>query len=494
MNFSSSWSFIIVLTFISAANAVTVQQMDRFLSSGDKCLSHQLDRYIWVRGKDAEWKDKTFKERYQTALGIYRRQSQDGKFKTIFNGPWDRALVPVQEAQRDAIFDAVFTVDTTGSLLKGIEYDRDGSIVRLSALELYLRQNISHKLPNMIRTFAAGFGAKTKKLDELLKPTQDESYLARIKNTAAITAACSQLSLFQAPACVSATQALLTELNYNANMILPKIWIDFIRNEKLREGVRQSALLMLNRIKNKQPGRFFDDLYKGFQLAGLTPNDAREASWRLLALYGNGGANTGYRILAFDLPIETEVLAVGLSFIGTAVSYLDFQQRISGGQQYAFPAEVSGSCLTPKSYHFWLNAYLSRWLVKRGYSIEVAQMATFILDKGYQVNRDINNAGGGIEKLLSKTTDHPTNEVIRVDLVLAAAGGVYGSLVERGSLKPLLLEDGLRQLQAVRGDRNQLLQPSVVDSVVSDQIKLFKVWDQLYQPNEALRFFQLRQN
>lgn len=493
-SFVLSLLLLAVLTGYHAANAVTAQQIDSFIASGDKCLSHHLDRYIWVHGKDTEWLGQSFSNRYRTTFRLYQQQSQRGNgFQTALNGPWDRALVPTLEAQRDAILDSLLTVDTTGSLLKGIDYDKAGNIRQLDALEFYLRQNVSRKLPNMIQAVVKAFGGKTKNLDELLTVPPDKDYTNRIESAAAITAACAQLSLSHVSSCVSATNALVDEANYRANMILPNIWNEFIRTKRLRDGVRQSALIMLGRIKSQTPGLFFDDLVRGFHLAGFPSDEARDAAWRLLALYGNGGANTGYRILAFDLPPDAEVLGVSLSLIGTAVTYLDFQQRMVGGRHYALPPELSGSCLTPKPYHFWLNAYFSRWLVRRGYSAEVAQYATFIVDKGYQVNRDVNNAGGGIEKLLSKPTDHPSNEVIRIDLNLAAAGAVYGSLVERQPLKPFSLEEGLIRIQSVRSDTAQLSQRSILDHLVSDRISLIKTWEQLYQPNEALRFFQSRQ-
>jgi len=149
--------------------------------------------------------------------------------------------------------------------------------------------------------------------------------------------------------------------------------------------------------------------------------------------------------------------------------------------------------LTAKPYHFWLNAYFSRWLVKQGYTPSIAQTAAFILNKGYQVNRDVNNAGGGIEKLLSKPAEHPTNRVIRADLNLGAAGNIYGSLVNKQRMKPIDIGEGLSQLHLTRGDSALLSERSILDRLSSDRIQFIRKWDELYKPNRALLFYQKQQ-
>lgn len=487
----------ILVTFMVAAtaNAVTVNNLNTYLASDDRCLDAMLDRYLWVRGKDAQWVNKSTHEKYENALTLYQQQStQDGKgFNTIFNGPWDRALVPVFDAQRDTIFDSLLTVDTTGGLMQGVTLDESGDILTLDAVEKYLKAGKPTVLQNMVQTVAKAFGAKQKPLSELTSPTEkEEAYSSWAKNTAAIAAACTQMSALQSLSCTKATSDLLADASFNANMILPKIWNEFITSQKLREGVRQGALIIIGRIKSKKPGHLFDDLRLGFKRAGFSDSESNEATWKLLAIYGNGGPNAGYRLFAFDLPPETSLFSVGLSVISASISYLDFYQMITCKTHYALPPEVSG-CLTPKPYHFWLNAYFARSLVKSGYSAEVAQMATFILAKGYQVNRDLNNAGGGLEKILSKPSNHPTNEVVRIDLVLAAAGVVYGSHIEGIPLKPFSLSGGLTDLIAHRGNVEGVSKDLIQSLMASDRLKLLRAWDQLFQPNESLAFFRKQQ-
>lgn len=474
--------------------AVTVQQIDSFLGAGDICMAHQLDRYIWVHAKDSEWQGRTFSERYKTALHVYKEKNRDyNPVKLVMNGPWDKALVPVLEAQRDSIVSALLLADSSESLIRGIGTDGSGNLLELNSLESYLKKNLVRGFPNLIQQIAKQFGGNLRKPEELLNPAPDETYVERLKKLSGIAVACAQLSVAQGPACVTAVKATLTEANYSANLILPKIWYEFIRTPKLRDGARLGALIMLQRMQNQRPGRFFEDLVEGFRRAKLSEADAVEATWKLLALYGNGGANTGLRLLALQLPAEAEVLAVSLSFVGTAVTYLEFAQRMAGNRSYAFPAEVDGNCLTAKPYHFWLNAYLSRWLVKQNFTPEVAQSAVFIVNKGYQVNRDVNNAGGAVEKLLSKPTNHPTNEVIRIDLNVGAAGSVYGSLAGNKPLKPLPLQEGVRRSGQPQNTNEAVFDKSTLNKLVPDRMRLIALWEKVYQPNQMLLHFQTSQ-
>jgi hypothetical protein len=144
----------------------------------------------------------------------------------------------------------------------------------------------------------------------------------------------------------------------------------------------------------------------------------------------------------------------------------------------------------PKPYHFWLSAYLARWLVNKGYSPEVAQMATFIVAKGYQVNRDLNNAGGGLDKILSKSSFHPTNQVIRLDLALSSSGAVYGSLVEKNLVNGFSINDGIAHLKHYSGNPEVLSQGSIQNLLISDRVRLLYIWDELFQPNKVLKFYQ----
>lgn len=477
-----------------AANSVPEQYLDTSAGRSDQCLSSMIDRYIWVQGASAKGEGKSAAQRYQIARELYSTQKAVG-FNLMLNGPWDRSLVPLLEAQTDSILDSLTGADTTGILLNGtVTANSDGLVTGLESAEKFLRANQPTKLHGIIEEAYTLFKSKPAPLTDLLKTADEQTYSDWAKNTVAISGACTQISVLQAVSCVGATSALLEEVQYNRNMILPKIWVEFVNDPKIKLGVSQAALIMIKRMRDGGSGNVFGDLKAGFVQAGFGEKDANEATWKTLALYGNGGPNTGYRLMLFELPNESSNLVVALSVIGIAVPYLEFRQIFAGQQHYAFPAEARGPCLSPKPYHFWLNAYLARWLVKQGYSAEVAQMATFIAAKGYQINRDLNNAGGGLDKILTKPTDHPTNQVIRIDLVMAASGAVYGSLVDNSTIRSFSLNQGMDRLNAVKGNPATLPKDFIQGLMSSDRIRLLYLWDKLFQPNQALKFFREQQN
>ncbi|MCB9024747.1 MAG: hypothetical protein H6625_00385 [Bdellovibrionaceae bacterium] len=468
--------------------AANVNNFDTFLSEGNKCLSPMLDRYIWVRGKDVDWKNRTFKHRYKTA-------SQIPVETIILNGPWGKALIPTLESQSSAVIDSLFQSDTTSELLEGITVTESGVLNNLDAAEKYLKQDNPKELPNLTSSVIESFGGKKFNLEEFVNsPDQDDEFNSRVKdNGKMILAACAQMSLTNSLSCTDAVNDLLKQANYNSNFILPSLWHEFATKASLKEAVIQVSLILASRVKSGEVGNVLDDFSMGFQKAGFSKPQSIEYSWRLLALYGNGGSNLGFRIASIDSPTIDSQYIVSSNLIGTLITYLEFTQVIFNGTHYALPKEVSDLCLTPKPYHFWLSAYFARWLRQKGYSTEVSRIAPFIVAKGYQLNRDVNNAAGGIEKILSKSSDHPTNEVIRLDLALSASGSVFGSILENEKVKPFSLSGGLTYLQEKRGYINGYTESFVESLFLTDKLKLFTSWNELFQPNEAFEYFNSRQ-
>lgn len=440
----------------------------------DMCLSTMLDRYLLERGQVAN--GATLKTRYQLAEMLYQKQAAKGFSKKI--GPWGRGLVPVLAAQRDALLEALKLADSELSSLEKIEaYLRDKSPKPLHY------STKKEKLP---------------KVEALGDETQNSAYQKQFDQKTALLASCAQIAVFDSFSCVSAIHALRDETRFNKNMILPNVWKNFVSDPTIIEGIRQAALIMIDRIHSQQPGRVFNDLLQGFLVAGMSPGEAREASWQTLALYGNGGHNTGFQLLSYQFPDEASHAVVGLSVIGTSITYLDFFQRLHHQHHYAYPDKMVGSCTSPKPYHFWMSAYLSRWLTLNGYKSDTSQAAVFILEKGYQVNRDLNGAGSSIDKILSKPSDYPGNKVIRIDLAMAAAGSVYGSLsglgIKSQTINPFDINDGYLVLEHFRGDGQEINQGILQKLLISNRLKLYHLWDQIFQPNKALEYYRKLQS
>lgn len=127
-------------------------------------------------------------------------------------------------------------------------------------------------------------------------------------NEAKIVAGCStateMLSILD---CKKAVLSILQEANFrpnsSSNLILPRLWVEFSHSALLKEGVRRIALSMINRVQNSVPtGQLFEDFRAGFVNSGFDSAQSEEAAWKLMALVASGGANTGARLLAYDLP------------------------------------------------------------------------------------------------------------------------------------------------------------------------------------------------
>ncbi|MCB0368900.1 MAG: hypothetical protein KDD45_05470, partial [Bdellovibrionales bacterium] len=350
-------------------------------------------------------------------------------------------------------------------------------------------QNFKNMYSNLVELNP---GMKRTSIDSLKQNISfDADYEKRLSNTANTAAACLQLTKINIINCTSAVNDLIELANFRNNIIAPEIWYEFMTNKELQEGIRIMALTMIERLKSGIGGRFFDDLVESFQSAGLLETDAIEAAWKAIALYGNGGPNMGLRIEVFDLPAGMSKFYLAMHVISVAVTQIDYQQRLMGHKHYVYPMEMSGGCLSPKPYHFWLNAFFARELVKRGYSAEVAQMATFIVAKGYHLNRDINGAGSGIEKILSKSSNHPTNRVIRTDLSMAAAGVVYGSLFGQ-DIHSFSIGNGVAYLEKNSGDVSKISDSTIL-SITRGSVQAFYAWDSLFKPNIVLEYFQAQQ-
>lgn len=159
------------------------------------------------------------------------------------------------------------------------------------------------------------------------------------------------------------------------------------------------------------------------------------------------------------------------------------KQVLHGGNQYMYPKESSGICRNPKPYHFWLSAYFSRSLIRQGYSPEVASAAAFVVANGYQMNRNLaNGRAGKVDSLLSKPFLHPTNNVIRMDLVQAAAGAVYGSAQDNSVSGNFNLAKSYDRAMALAKACSDLVSIELKILNGSEDIKTIYAWNRYFAP------------
>jgi hypothetical protein len=471
------WTILLtLLAFSSVTIAGSVKSLNISILKDDPCYNAMLDRYIWVKtsGSVTELLSKPIQDRYRAAERLGNNQLQTGKYNAL-NGPWDIALIPVHQIQRDAIDIAFLGLDTQGSL------------PNLKAVKDFLTVNQNRKMTPLIEAIAKAFGGSIR-TNKDLSTQKDKAYEERRPPTILLAAACSQVSVYNAYSCTQAVEKLLELSQFNSNMVFLNIWKEFATDKKLQEGARVIALKMIDRIETNEAGSLFEDLVDGFKKVGFDLEDAKDSTWKLLLMYGNGGPNLGMRMILQNQDLS--VLYTAMTAIGMAIGYLDFNQRLLGKPSYAYPQEVTGSCLTPKPYHFWMNAFFARTLVKGGFSPTIAQLATFVAAKGYQMNRDVNGSTAGLDKILSKPSDHPTNRVIRSDLAMGAAGAVYGSLVESQTIKAFSIQEGMKYLTYTKGDPKEI-EVSTINMMTPDsRMKAYMAWEQLFNPNGVLKYFK----
>lgn len=274
-------------------------------------------------------------------------------------------------------------------------------------------------------------GGEKLTFETALNNDEEEGYLEQIKDQAMVLGACASVSPMNSLSCQSAVNDIIALIQYNRNLILPSVWERVLTSPTYKEGLRLAALKLIQKTREIPTKRanVFDDIKSSFIETGLGAGQAEDAAWDVLAVYSNGGHNAISRTMMLAWPSGFASSAVSVAMISSALTLLDFKQHERGLGHYAYPSGVSGSCLNPKPYHFWLSAYLARHLKKKGYSSEVSAIASFVSAKGYQVNRVLvaSDEWGALKKLFVKDVFHPTNQVIRMDLTLASAGAVYGA-------------------------------------------------------------------
>ncbi len=240
----------------------------------------------------------------------------------------------------------------------------------------------------------------------------------------------------------------------NGLLLTPlKSWQTIIQQEaKYAEGLRLAATTMINELKDgsKKKSDVFADLKKSFEKTGMTKSESEDAAFNTLALYGNGGANLGARARALcssDCK-STPGVPYYLEIIGKAIPRLDFQRSQEKQPLYSWPEGVSGECNSQKSYHFWMAAYISRELVKKGIAPKAAEIGTYAASVGYQLNREqgrIDNKKN-VEKSISRAPFDPVINVIRADLAYSSGGAAFGANYSTPKAKIISIDKSLVKL------------------------------------------------
>ena len=374
---------------------------------------------------------------------------------------WNASLIPTETSMQRAL-----KLTTTGITRNELSLDELKAHIELA------------KHPN-----SSQINAIEAQLDKISKGSASEVRRASGLQRAAL---CAEMSILSASSCTTGLDIIFNTMMPSSEdtpiMNLPS-WRKVMTNQRWQEGLRLAGLKIINRLKSNgsQPGNIFDDLTESFQKSGLTKAESIDASFKVMGVVANGGANTCMRVTWMSSNIPTPAVA-SLCLIGTAMNVLDFKRVKAGQPPYSYPTNVKADCYYPKPYHFWMAADISRSLVaEHGIDPEGAGRATFLAQKAYQINRDIYSpAKKEIGSVFNKSAFDPVHQVIRMDLAFASAGAQFG--IAKDSTKKFNVDNGIEKL-IVDGE----VRPPEVRSNIGtvDSLINLKNWNQLFSPNSA---------
>lgn len=389
------------------------------------CRDASLDRYLWLRGISFSPEVDTQQKSELARREFLSRANQVDPLR----GPWEISLIPVAEAQTRAF-------SAWGETLMV------PTIRNLDDLRAFISTSEPKGESDFINAIRRSFLEDPKKTElekqEILKFRSPQDIRSQSRNVGFIEATkdrakalygCSQINLMSSVGCSSAVDKMIDEISWSGpNLLFPGVWHELLVDESFALGVRQLSLTIFDRISLQQDGgNFFEEARMTYLKLGLNRPQAEKYTWMLMALYGNGGQNVGARLLTFDLEPKELQLVAALGVIGVGVAVLDFKNAENGKSLYSMPQEISDGCLTTKPYHFWLAAYIAHRVVELGYSQKVAEAATALFGRVYQVKRNSSNAADSIERLFIKSNSHPTMAQVKLDIVLNGMGAYWGS-------------------------------------------------------------------
>jgi hypothetical protein len=219
------------------------------------------------------------------------------------------------------------------------------------------------------------------------------------------------------------------------NIGYPALFNSYFSDIKITKIVVQAAKTAMDRVERLERGDAVaaSDLLTDLRAAArsVLGENNETLVWKILGVYGLRGPD----MLAFrDLNLDenqTALWAASLALFGS-LTYLDSLQFNALGKQYSLPPHVASPAPWPKPYHFWLPAFLVREMVEEeGFSARAASIAVHLSHLGYEflsrsLGRNPLNAfnGGAFSNY---------NNIVRSDLLLAAAGNQFGVLMAKGS-------------------------------------------------------------
>lgn len=439
----------------SSAEILKAANIDYLKSdTADFCYRNMLLRYLRVNNKN---------KIDPTNLTTAQLEKEVDKVKYEI-APWQMSMVSTPEAKEEAVH------LSTASIPHKEIFSSPKEVFTISEEVLKMRYQRSSKF-----------------IEEQKRSEKIDQEVSKIS----LTAACAIDNPLSVLSCTKALNIIKEDMTPKgqADIINASVWRRVLGSNKYDEGIRLAALKISNRLENREndkDGNVFDDLKEAFRQSGL-PSDASErATWDVLTLIGNQGPNIG----GYATKIETgswkpaTQKSLGLGFIATAMTLLDQRRLRDKNRFYSYPSNIQTTCDNSKPYHFWMAASLSRNLVtEHGIDPEVAAQATFLAQRGYQMNRDksgdvVSTQG---KNALSNGLFSPVHQIIRTDFAYGAAGAKFGSESVANQQSSKISVDGA--LMSLMEDAGTQFPSS---SILGSSFDTFKNWNSIFSPTSAV--------
>ena len=299
--------------------------------------------------------------------------------------------------------------------------------------------------------------------------------------------ACSLLTLTHVQSCAESLRLTpeIMAVDSMTGFALGPLFLELATEDRYRTPLIEVARLLLNKVDIGDSSQdIFSDIAKIAQESGLPLLESRSLAWKIMGLYGSAGANMYLRNRFFGIQQNNPAIANALNLIASAIPYLDSLAKLEH-RRYALPRGLQATCDQGKSYHFWMAAFLARELTLRGSSPQGAAAAAYSAEKGYQLFS--NTAGRDPAKIFQMNEFYPITNTIRMDLVYAGSGAIFGAsdAVARDYRRDL--DEVIRLMFKSAASSPQWDRVTAMKAISEKSPKAYWYWSRMLTPDTGYR-------
>jgi hypothetical protein len=293
-----------------------------------------------------------------------------------------------------------------------------------------------------------------------------------------------QGSLIDAPSCVKAVKKVAQIFRPVSERSLFDLLKKILRDHRYAAASVKLAITIESKIQvgGIPQGDLLTDAIEATRAAGFG-TASEDAAFDLLAFYSTDGPNSAMYIQTW-ISRENAGLYYGTAVLGTGITVLNARSERSS-HQYAYPPQVAARCDNGKPYHFWMAAYLARFITQQMGHPSAVRTAVYITSVGYQMLSKTNGRDPARAFKISSTA--PENQKIRMDLAVAAAGAEFGAYEK--SAKIISIDRSLENLLSHAGKISGIDDQSAETLWSGTGIAGYHRWMQIFNPTQAMASF-----